>query len=120
MERSNQHCFHSGHGGNLSINEIKNHDGYKALLKRPCRIIVVSDQYNECAKVVVNNLSIDGFVADLIESSGTINKEKKILQSATTSVGKSLETVRCVMKKVQHCLHRGGVYAKQAGGKSAL
>ena len=119
MERSNQFCFHKGHGENLTTQQIKNHEAYKALLKHPCRVIVNCAKYKDSIKIIVNNLSKDGLVADLVECGGPeFHGEKRLLQTASTSIGKAIEAVRCVMKKVNHCLYHGGVYAKDKGGRN--
>ena len=103
------------------MNALKKSKAYKDLHKRPCRIIVVQKLYHPILSNVVNNLSKDGFVSDLVTSDGDISLlDGAVVRQPNTLVGKALHVVSCVMKKVQHCIHRGGVYSKNVGGKLSI
>ena len=47
----------------------------------------------------------------------SLQNDVEIFVEPTTGIGKAIKVVQCAMKKVNHALYRGEVYAKCEKGK---
>ena len=82
------------------LEDVHSSAKFKALLKRPCRLIVVGNHYSTIVKTIAANFKSDGFSVDVVETTSAPNNQSIVtLAVPSTAIGKALQVVKCVMAK---------------------
>ena len=100
---------------NLSVEMVKRSAAFQALMKKPLRIVVVNEKgYGDLLRKSSANLLEDGCCHDLDVEVGNI-VPMAVPSQSSSSVGKAIDRIRLVMKKVEHGLYKGDVYRRVPG-----
>ena len=88
------------------------------ICKDICRLVVVDERYSATLEYSCKKLNESGVAIKFDGAKVQTNVNMYI--EPTTGIGKAIKTVQCAMKKVNHALYRGEVYAKCEKGKFLL
>lgn len=111
------HCTRLSKQDNMTDDEAEDLVKNSILCKVACRILSRQKTVLESIDIASKNLKQDGF----IHATGLTSAKYQTESSAgvvvpTTSLGKTLATIRSLMVKLDHRLHRGHVYSKATKG----
>ena len=98
----------------MITNSIAEADEKSDLCMVPCKIFATSASLETSIKKASRNLKTDGFIHLLSENE---DYSSDLPLEPSTTLGRAIESVRKIMKKLDHRLYQGLVYRKCENGK---